>query len=70
MGHNSHTKSYILKLAMSNSRKHCSFVFSTPNRQKIFQRGYKWSLHEALYLINLVWKNLFSLAKYSKYDTN
>ena len=40
---------------MFNSKNHCSLVFSTPNRLKIFQRGYKWLPHEALCLINPIW---------------
>ena len=50
---------------MSNSKNHCSFVFSKPDRQKIFKRGYKDFIagrfafdHRVLYfddLINLPW---------------
>ena len=60
---------------MSNSKNHCSFVFSKPAKQKIFKRGYKDFIagrlvfdHRVLYfddLINLLW-NLSQKQNFNK----
>ena len=61
---------------MSNSKNHCSFVFSKTAKQKIFKRGYKDFIagrrlafdHRVLYfddLINLLW-NFWEKQKFNK----
>ena len=86
MGRSSHTKRHILKcseevkLAMSNSKSHCPFLFHTSARQRIFKRSNKdfnagrlvfnKSSMEFLRETKFTSKKLFSFAKYSKYDTN